>query len=116
MALFRVGPLPDDPLAAAARFHAEVLPEILATPGESLLIVFPPADHAHRGWRVAVVQSLARARAPGGRVNAVEAGGEAGGEAGIAAAARWLDQAPGITGGWFPLDGNGAGEVISSAA
>jgi hypothetical protein len=32
---------------------------------------FPPANHEHRGWRLAAVQQLAREHAPR-RVNAVE--------------------------------------------
>ena len=64
--------LPSDPLAAAARFHAEITPG-LANAAEDLLLVFPPADHTHRGWRLAAVQMLARAAAPR-RVNAVSPG------------------------------------------
>ena len=110
MALLRVGALPEAALAAAARFHAEVLPEVLAqlARGEHLVLVFTPADHTHRGWRLAVVQQLAREHAPI-RVNAL-AGDD---EAAIAAAAEYLAGAAGVTGQYLPLDGNGAGDILS---
>lgn len=42
MQLVRVEGLPDDPLAAAARFHAEVVPTL---PGAGdVLLVFPPPN------------------------------------------------------------------------
>jgi len=110
MALLRVGALPEAALAAAARFHAEVLPEVLAQLAgeEHLVLIFPPADHTHRGWRLAVVQRLAREHAPI-RVNAL-AGDD---EAAIAAAAEYLAGAAGVTGQYLPLDGNGAGDILS---
>jgi hypothetical protein len=112
MALLRVGPLPQEALAAAARFHAEVLPRVLDALGEGgdLVLVFAPADHTHRGWRLAVVQQLARDHAPL-RVNALAADDEAA----IAAAARYLASAEGVTGQLLPLDGVGAGDVLSGA-
>ena len=112
--LLRVGPLPDAALAAAAQFHAEVLPramDALAGAGESLVLVFEPADHAHRAWRLAAVQGLARELAPL-RVNAVASADEAA----IAAATAYLHRAPGITGHLMPLDSHGAGEVVSLPA
>jgi hypothetical protein len=60
---------------------------------EDLVLVFPPADYTHHGWRVAAVQDLARAAAPT-RVNAI-AGED---ERAIADTLAWLTQAPGITG------------------
>lgn len=102
--------LPSDPLAAAARFHAEITPG-LANAAEDLLLVFPPADHTHRGWRLAAVQMLARAAAPR-RVNAVASASEAA----IAAAARYLGEAGGLTGQYLPLDDEGAAAVLSSGA
>jgi len=109
MALLRVGALPPAALAASAQFHAEVLPMVLSAlaRGENLVLVFAPADHAHRGWRLAAVQQLAREHAPQ-RVNAL-AGDE---EAAIAAAADYLDRAAGVTGQYLPLDGNGAGDIL----
>lgn len=104
--LFRVGPLPDEALAAAAQFHAEVLPQVLAALDRAdghLVLAFPPADHSHRAWRLAVVQGLAREQVPL-RVNGVE--GEA--EAGLAAACEWLGRSPGVTGQYWPLDAMGA--------
>jgi hypothetical protein len=110
MALLRVGPLPGDALAAAARFHADVLPGVLdaLAGGGDLILIFAPADHTHRGWRLAAVQELARKHAPR-RVNALAAEDEAA----IAAAARYLGTAEGVTGQLLILDGIGAGEVLS---
>lgn len=102
--LLRIAGLPQAALAAAADFHARVLPQIIAPPvGEDLLLVFPPADHTHRAWRLAAVQALARGHAPR-RVNAIETGDEAA----IAAAAAYLASAPGVTGQYLPLDAEGA--------
>ena len=61
--------------------------------GEDLVLIFPPAPYDHRGWRLAAVQDLARAAAPG-RVNAI-AGDD---EAAIAQALAYLEGAPGVTG------------------
>ena len=111
MRLLRVGPLPADPLAASAQFHAEVLPEVLAEfeHGETVTLAFAPADFTHRAWRLAVVQGLARQFAPV-RVNAYVGNDEAA----IAAALTYLGTAEGVTGQLLQLDGNGAGEVLSS--
>ena len=100
--------LPDDPLAAAAAFHADHAAALRAVPAD-LLLVFPAADHTHRGWRLAAVQMLARAKAPL-RINAVSGGGEAA----ILAAAEYLARAPGLTGQLISLDDEGAGAVIAS--
>ena len=103
--LVRVGELPQAPLEAAARFYEQTLPRIEAAAGErDLVLVFGPADHTHRGWRLAAVQELARKRAPV-RVNAIASDDEAA----IAAAERYLAAAPGVTGQLLPLDGIGAG-------
>ena len=106
---FDVGPLPGEPLAAAARFYGEVVP--LVTPrkgeGEDVVLVFPPANHTHRAWRLAAVQELARAGAPR-RVNAIESDDEPA----IAAAIAYLASAPGVTGQLLRLDGEGAGAVL----
>lgn len=105
-----VGPLSDDPLVAAAQFHAEWLPRVLAAldRGETLVtLVFPPASLAHAGWREAAVQLLARERTPA-RINAI-AGDD---EAGIAATAAFIAAAPGLTGQYLVIDGNGAGPVL----
>jgi hypothetical protein len=113
MEIYRVAELPGAPLAAAATFHGRELPAIIAAMTESrdaLTLVFAPADHTHRSWRLAAVQSLARARAPR-RVNAVASVDEAA----IDEAARYLDAADGVTGQYLVLDSHGAGEVLSSA-
>lgn len=109
--ILRVAALPEDALDAAARFHAEILPQArrsLESGPDHLTLVFAPAGHAHRGWRLAAVRELARQAAPR-RVNALESVDEAA----IAAAARYLELAPGVTGQLLPLDGNGAGPVQS---
>jgi len=136
---FEIGDLPEAPLAAAAVFHADVLPLLEhaliaplkeeattlepaeaapiiahdALPPEvagdgALTLIFAPADYTHRAWRAAVVQALARAHAPL-RINAVASDDARA----IDAAEAYLDAAPGVTGQYWPLDGNGAGEVLS---
>ncbi|MBB4857371.1 hypothetical protein HNO88_000678 [Novosphingobium chloroacetimidivorans] len=109
MAVLRVGALPDEPLAAAARFHADILPRALAAlaGGENMVIVFDAADHTHRDWRLAIVRGLARQYAPL-RVNAVAGGADDAIEAGL----RYLAQAPGVTGQLLPVDGTGAGPML----
>jgi hypothetical protein len=109
--LIRVEGLPQGTLEAAAQFHAEVLPGIrdALARSENLVLAFPPADHTHRGWRLAAVQQLARQAAPL-RVNAL-AGGDA---AAIAAAEAYLAGTPGVTGQLLRLDSAGAGEVLSN--
>ncbi len=96
-----VAGLPEGALAAAARFHAEWLPALQQ--GQDLLLVFPPADHAHDCWRLSVVQALARENAPA-RVNGVASASEPA----IAATLAWLDKAPGVTGQYWLLDADGA--------
>lgn len=105
MQLLAATGLPAGALAAAAEFHARVLPKLPAQ--GDLLIRFDAADHTHRGWRLAVVQQLARERAPD-RVNAV-AGGSA---AAVASAQAYLAAAAGLTGQLLDLDDLGAGPVI----
>lgn len=100
-----VDDLPDDPLAAASVFDQHWLPfaeETLAG-GDDVLLAFPPADHTHRAWRLAVVTGLARKYAPL-RVNGV-----AGQGAELDQAQRYLATAPGVTGQYLLLDGQGAG-------
>ena len=75
--------------------------------GEDLALIFPPADHTHRGWRLAAVQALARESAPL-RVNAIAGGSDPA----IVAARAYLEQAQGVTGQYLPLDDAGAGPVV----
>jgi hypothetical protein len=99
--------LPDEALAAAARFHAEYLPQVgilLAGGAESLVIVMPAAPYDHADWRRAVARDLARAHTPR-RVNVV--GGND-----VAATLEYLARAPGVTGQYLPLDGTGAGDAL----
>ena len=111
MRALRVEGLPADPLAAAAAFYAQWLGQLPSREGEDVAIVFPPADHTHRGWRLAVVQGLARAHAPL-RVNAVASDSSTA----IAAALAYLEAAPGLTGQLLTLDDAGAGVVIDCPA
>lgn len=103
--------LPPSPLDAAADFHSRNLPQIrddcAVLPDHDVLIVFEPASHAHRGWRLAAVQQLAREASPR-RVNALVSEDRAA----ILAALAWLERAAGVTGQVFELDGLGAGPVI----
>lgn len=111
MALFRVPVLPEPALEASAAFHAQVLPGVLARLAagpDDLVLVFAPADHTHRGWRLALVQQLAREQAPV-RVNAVESDDEPA----IAAAEAFLANAAGLTGQLLPLDSHGAGDMLA---
>ena len=114
MALLRVARLPAEALAAAAQFHAEVVPEahlLLDARPDCLTLVFAPDSHAHRGWRLAAIQSLAREYAPA-RVNALVTESEHA----LAAALKFLEAAPGVTGQLLELDDTGAAEVLSSGA
>lgn len=107
MALYRVGNLPQQATSAAAIFHAEKLPDVLAAIAgkpDHLALLFEPADHSHRGWRLAMIQNLAREYPPV-RVNGLEGDDEAA----IAATLAYLAQAPGVTGQMLPIDGKGAG-------
>lgn len=104
----RITGLPDDPLEAAAAFHSQHVAGIRAA-ATDLLLVFPAAEHTHRGWRLAAVQMLARAKAPL-RINGVSGGRETA----IAAATEYLARAPGLTGQLISLDDEGAGAVIAS--
>ena len=107
--ILHVGPLAENPLDAAAQFHAEVLPRARGVLAEhkNLLLVFAPAGHDHRAWRLAAVQGLARSHAPL-RVNALAAASDDA----IDAASRWLTESESITGQYLPLDGNAAGRVL----
>lgn len=112
MGAVRVAGLPAAPLDAAAAFHAEWLPrireEMAASQDESFVLVFPPADHSHRGWRLAAVQELARDVAPR-RFNAL-AGDSA---AGLSTAKVLLEQCKGITGQLLAIDAAGVVEETS---
>lgn len=109
MTVRRVGPLPADAVGAAAAFHARLAPLLETADDDAhLMLVLPPTDYTHTGWRLAAVQALARARAPA-RVNAV---GSADDRA-INAAAAFLANAPGVTGQYWTLDGVGAPVVVA---
>ncbi len=99
-----IADLPAEPLDAAGDFHARYLSRAraLLDGATSLVLVFPLADQAHHGWRLAVVQQLARIAAPAARVNAIT-GADA---AGIEQTLAWLADAPGVTGQILTVDGN----------
>ena len=96
--------LPDDALEAASEFYRTDIPtiEMVLTdpdrPEDELFIVFRPASYDHRGWRLAVVQDLARKFAPI-RVNGLVTTG-----VGLAEASRFLAGAAGITGQLLELE------------
>ncbi len=93
--------LPTAPLDAAAAFHARVLPQARRATGSDMLLLFDPADHSHETWRRGAVEELAREAAPC-RVN-----GAVGGSAdGVESLCDYLNNAPGVTGQVFALDGN----------
>jgi hypothetical protein len=95
--------LPETPLDAAAKFHQALVPAIRADSAADVVIGFEPAGdaHAHAGWRLAAVQSLARELAPR-RVNGV-VGYE---RPDLAATAAFLHESPGITGQILHVAGN----------
>ena len=101
-AVLRVEGLPDGPLDAAAAFHAAVLPQARAALGDTdaLVLMFAPGGHAHRAWRLAAVQDLARESAPK-RVNGIAGGTD---EA-VAETLAYLERAPGVTGQILAVDG-----------
>lgn len=84
--------LPGDALDASAAFQRDWLAKARGG-SDDLLLVFAPAAHPHRQWRLAAVQELAREAAPR-RVNAVSApSAEA-----VQSALDYLADAPGVTG------------------
>lgn len=103
MALVRIEAreLPDSPLDAAAAFHARILPEARRAAGNDVVMLFDPADHTHLRWRKAAVEELARESAPC-RVN----GAVGGSSSDVKALCEYLDNAPGVTGQLFVMDGN----------
>lgn len=107
--------LPDHALAAAATFHARIVPRLreelgdpaAADAGVQLVVVFGSADHAHGGWRRVAVQALARQWAPA-RINAiaVQAGDWRLVQSAIAGTLAFLAEVPGITGQVLEVGGN----------
>jgi hypothetical protein len=97
--VLRVEALPTESPDAASAFYLEWLPRARAAlaEGQDLVLVFPPAAHDHRAWRLAAMQGLAREAAPL-RVNGLEGGQSEGGGDGLAAMIDWLAGAAAITG------------------
>ena len=104
-AVLRIDTLPTAALEAAAAFHARHVARATDALGEAdaLAIVLPPAPSNHDDWRRAAARDLARAHTPK-RVNIV-AGDD---EAAIAATLDYLERAPGVTGHYLQVDGQGA--------
>ena len=108
---------PQSPVDAAQHFYDKIAPRLRAALGQAgpaeygpeehqaLIVVFPRADEAHRAWRLAAIQSLAREAAPRRVVGII---GEE--DAGILALAEWLANAPGITGQLLEVAGNAGGQ------
>ena len=98
--ILRIDPLPDSPLKAAARFHAEYLPKVLdlLADSEGVVIVLSDADSRHTDWRRSAARDLAREFAPK-RVNILSSENERR----IAATCDYLQRADGITGQYLPL-------------
>ena len=98
--------LADQPLDAATEFYTKIVPlirqDFKIMPEFNVTVVFHPAQHGHRAWRLAAIQELAREAAPAGRVNGIVADcaevSVALEDGGIRDAIEWLQQAPGITG------------------
>jgi hypothetical protein len=110
-AVLRIAALPDDAIAAASEFHTIWLEQVHAlTQAEpaSIALVMPLAPYDHADWRRTVARDLARAVAPV-RVNVI-AGDD---PRSIAATLSYLESAPGVTGQYLPLDGEGAGNPLS---
>ena len=105
-AVYRTGPLPDAALDASAAFHARHLPavlDLLAKRPESLVVIFPPAAHDHRGWRRVAIADLARAHAPVRVLGLAE-----GDPAALERVLAYLKRAPGVTGQMLAVDGMAA--------
>jgi hypothetical protein len=108
MQVLRIDSLPDAALAAAEAFYAQWLQRAEALLAEDdLTVVFAPADHTQRGWRLAAVQALARAHAPR-RANALAASGEPA----TAAAVEYLAAAEGVTGQYLVLDDSNSAAMV----
>ena len=97
----RVIPVPlgdAEPLAAAARFHAEYLPEIedVLAGGSGVILQFGAAEEKPHRWRKEALAALARKYAPL-RVNGVSplSGGD---NAALQAAIDFLSGNEGVTG------------------
>ena len=103
-AVVMIDDLPPEALDASAHFHANhAAPLRAAAAGaESVVLVLPPAPVDHTDWRRAVVRDLARALAPV-RVNLVA--GDTGES--LDATLAYLANAPGVTGHYLPLHGDG---------
>ncbi|WP_245638391.1 Rossmann fold domain-containing protein [Croceicoccus bisphenolivorans] len=88
-----------EPLSAATRFHAEILPELEAAlaKGDGLIVRFDHADAKPHRWRGEAIAALARKYAPL-RVNAVAPADPIADEASIAATVEFLSKNGGVTG------------------
>ena len=92
---------------SAAAFFVEHLPAVRRALGgtDLIVVVFAPAGHEHRAWRLAAIQELAREAAPK-RVNGIAGGADDA----IKEVAAYLRAAPGVTGQLLAVDGK-AGKI-----
>ena len=100
-AVLDCGQLPESAVDASRTFYTEWMPKVaaaLAGDFDSLVIIMDAAPYDHADWRRAVARDLARAHTPK-RVNVV--GGEG---AALAATLTYLENAPGVTGQYLPLE------------
>ena len=93
--------LPAAPLDAAQAFSQRHVGDARAAAPHDCVVIFDAADHTHDGWRLAMVQELAREAVPG-RVNAIVGNDKAA----IAQVRDFLAGAPGVTGQVFTTNGN----------
>jgi hypothetical protein len=106
-AVLRIESLPSNALDAAQEFHMVWLAQaraLLESGPISLAIVLPPAAYDHADWRRAAARDLARAASPI-RVNLIASDGTAATDSVLG----YLQNAPGVTGQFLPLDSSGAG-------
>ncbi|OCC24972.1 hypothetical protein MB02_05895 [Croceicoccus estronivorus] len=103
-AIYRTGPMPANALEASSAFYAEhlvAIAELLADGPDTLVVIFPPATHDHRGWRRAAIADLARAHAPTRVLGLID-----GDPAGVSRALAYCESAEGVTGQLLAVDGN----------
>lgn len=103
-AVVMIDDLPPEALGAAAHFHAYHVAPVRTAAGaaDSVVLVLPPAPVDHTDWRRAAVRDLARTLSPV-RINLVA--GDTGES--LDATLAYLANAPGVTGHYLPLHGDG---------
>ena len=104
MQVIVVQSLPETALEAGAAFGTDYLPTIRdhLRDGSDVVAILPAAPYDHTDWRRSAARDLARAHAPA-RVNFITAGARDA----VDASARYLANAPGVTGQYLPLHADG---------